>query len=356
MFRKQRQAESYAAANSLPKEVLDLLDSIDVEFLVLDAQDRVIANSPQINTTGLVKDGRIIFQPLNNLVKKARRNNENQVDELTLPRNQISRSTILRTVNVIPIGNSGQVSVLIQDESESQRLDATRRDFVSNISHELKTPIGGLSILGEAILEAIDDPEALKNFAARIGTETKRLSKLVQEIINLSRVQDTDPLEGDLLVELNDVINEAIDSTKINADNRKIQIFFQTGPELFVIGDKNQLVTAVRNILDNAVNYSPANTTVSVELRKNDDIAEISIKDQGIGIPESDLSRIFERFYRVDPARSRETGGTGLGLSIVKHIITNHGGEISVWSKPSAGSTFTLQLPLVTSTEKEVIQ
>lgn len=352
MFRKQRKAEAFTTANSLPKEALDLLDSIDVEFVVLDSQDRVIANSPQMNTSGLIKENRITFQPIINLVKKARRNSENQVDELTLPRNQFGRATILRSVNVVPIGSTGQVAVLIQDESESQRLDATRRDFVSNISHELKTPIGGLSILGEAILEAIDDPEALRNFAARIGTETKRLSNLVQEIINLSRVQDTDPLERDILVELNDVINEAIDSTKITAGNRHIQIFFQPVSELFVIGDKNQLVTAVKNILDNAVNYSPENTMVSVELRKNEDIAEIMIKDQGIGIPESDLDRIFERFYRVDPARSRETGGTGLGLSIVKHIITNHGGEITVWSTPDAGSTFTLQLPLVNVSEK----
>ena len=147
---------------------------------------------------------------------------------------ELQTPTIQRTVNVVPIGNLGQVAVLIQDESEAQRLDATRRDFVSNISHELKTPIGGLSILGEAILEAINDPEALKNFAARIGTETKRLSKLVQEIINLSRVQDTDPLEGANLVELNEVINEAIDATKITAEKRKIQILYTNFDNLFV--------------------------------------------------------------------------------------------------------------------------
>ena len=352
MFRKQRRVDSSPVVTTLPKEALDLLDSIDVEFIVVDSQEKVIANSLLINTSGLIKDGRIVYQPISNLVKKARRNSENQVDELTLPRNQFGKATIQRTVNAIPIGTSGQIAVLIQDESESQRLDATRRDFVSNISHELKTPIGGLSILGEAIYEAIDDPEALKNFAARIGTETKRLSKLVQEIINLSRVQDTDPLESANLIELNDAITEAIDATKITAENRKIQIFFNYIEPLHVLGDKSQLVTAIKNILDNAVNYSPENTMVSVELRKNEDIAEISIKDQGIGISEADLERIFERFYRVDPARSRETGGTGLGLSIVKHIITNHGGEISVWSTPGSGSTFTLQLPLVNINEK----
>jgi two-component system sensor histidine kinase SenX3 len=352
MLRKQRKSTPSASNSALPIEVLNLLEAIDVEFLVLDKQDNVISNSTQVNTSGLIKDGRIIFHPITNLVKKARRNSEHQIDELLLPRNQFSRATVQRSVNVVPIGTEGQVAVLIQDESESQRLDATRRDFVSNISHELKTPIGGLSILGEAILEAINDPEALRNFAARIGTETKRLSKLVQEIINLSRVQDTNPLEGSNLIELNDVITEAIDSTKITAENRNIQILFQNCEELFVIGEKTQLVTAVKNILDNAINYSPESTMISVQLRKNEDIGEITIKDQGIGISESDLERIFERFYRVDPARSRETGGTGLGLSIVKHIITNHGGEISVWSTPGAGSTFTLQLPLVNVSEK----
>jgi two-component system sensor histidine kinase SenX3 len=250
---------------------------------------------------------------------------------------------------VASIGDAGLIAILIFDDSEMRRLDSIRRDFVANISHELKTPIGALSILSEAVLEASNDPEAIAKFASRMQSEAKRLSGLVQEIIDLSRLQDDDPLKNGKPVDLSEVITEAIDQSKLNADNRKISLVFEGVPEVKINGDRAQVMMAIHNLIENAINYSPNNTRVAVTLKVVDAIAEVAVSDQGIGIPEKDLERIFERFYRVDPARSRLTGGTGLGLSIVKHVAINHGGDVSLWSVEGAGSTFTIRFPLITN-------
>jgi two-component system sensor histidine kinase SenX3 len=220
---------------------------------------------------------------------------------------------------------------------------------VANISHELKTPIGALSILSEAVLEASNDPQAITKFASRMQTEAKRLSDLVQEIINLSRLQDDDPLKNGKSFDLAEVISEAVDQSRLHAEKRQIVLAYESFEEARINGDRNQVTMAVQNLIENAINYSPDKTRVAITLKNNDGLAEISVSDQGIGIPEKDLERIFERFYRVDPARSRQTGGTGLGLSIVKHIATNHGGDVSLWSVEGAGSTFTIRFPLVVS-------
>jgi two-component system sensor histidine kinase SenX3 len=216
---------------------------------------------------------------------------------------------------------------------------------VANISHELKTPIGALSILSEAVLEASEDPEAVIKFASRMQTESKRLSDLVQEIINLSRLQDDDPLKDGKRFDIAEVIYDAIDQSKLSAQVRKITLFYEPTAKAWIIGDRSQITMGIHNLIENAINYSPDSTRVAIDLKINEQIAEISISDQGIGIPEKEIERIFERFYRVDPARSRLTGGTGLGLSIVKHIALNHGGDVSVWSVEGAGSTFTLRFP-----------
>jgi two-component system sensor histidine kinase SenX3 len=233
-----------------------------------------------------------------------------------------------------------------------------RRDFVANISHELKTPIGALSILAEAVLEASDDPVAIKKFASRMQIEATRLSELVQEVINLSRLQDEDPLKNAEVLDLASIAREAIDESRLAADKEQIEIVFSDQDSCRVLGDKGQLRMAMSNLIKNAINYSPASTRVGIGINCEDEIVEFTVTDQGVGIPEKDLERIFERFYRVDPARSRNTGGTGLGLSIVKHVASNHGGDISVWSLEGQGSTFTLRLPrlkdsALTSTENE---
>ena len=243
------------------------------------------------------------------------------------------------------------VLVMITDESEARRIDAVRRDFVANVSHELKTPIGALGLLSEAILGAKDEPESVVKFASRMQNEAKRLADLVQEIIDLSRLQSSDPLHKAYDVEISDVVREAVNQAQFSSEKRVVALEVGELQDATVTGDRDQLITAVHNLIENAVNYSPENTKVTIVTKRNEDLIEISVTDQGIGIAESDLARIFERFYRVDPARSRLTGGTGLGLSIVKHVALNHGGDVKVWSKIGVGSTFTLQLPILMTQE-----
>ena len=345
------QKQDAATSNSktqtdLSTQSFDLLRAIDAESIIVTSSDQVIYYSDQIATFNLIKDERIQNKELSNLVRAVRRSGQQQDATIELPRGPIGAGTHDLLVRVTSIGDAGLIAILIFDDSEMRRLDSIRRDFVANISHELKTPIGALSILSEAVLDASNDPEAIAKFASRMQAEAKRLSDLVQEIINLSRLQDDDPLKNGKPVNLVEVITEAVDQSRLNAEKRKITLVFEQLDEAVVNGDRNQLTMAVNNLIENAINYSPDATRVAITLKVSDQIAEIAVSDQGIGIPEKDLERIFERFYRVDPARSRLTGGTGLGLSIVKHIATNHGGDVSLWSVEGAGSTFTIRFPL----------
>jgi len=223
---------------------------------------------------------------------------------------------------------------------------------VANISHELKTPISALRTLSEAVSVATEDPQ-LNKFANMMQSQVERLSALVQEIIDLSRLQDADPLLDALHVDVDEAVDEAIDQCQVLAETREIEIIRGPRIEAEVIGDRTHLIMAFHNLIENAINYSPDRTRVTVNTTANQRIAEIVVVDQGVGISESDQERIFERFYRVDPARSRETGGTGLGLSIVKHVIGNHGGDISVWSSTGIGSTFTIRLPIADENSEE---
>ena len=346
---KEKQAANTAnlkIESDLSTQSFDLLRAIDAESIVVAPGDKVIYYSNGINTFNIIKDERIQNKELNNLIRAVRRSGIQQDATIELPRGPIGGGTHDLLVRVTSMGDAGLIAVLIFDDSEMRRLDSIRRDFVANISHELKTPIGALSILSEAVLDASNDPQAISKFASRMQAESKRLSELVQEIINLSRLQDDDPLKNGKLINVSEVITEAIDHSRLNAERRKITIYFEALDEAQVLGDRSQVGMAINNLIENAINYSPDNTRVTVTLKVNDQIAEIAVSDQGIGIPEKDLERIFERFYRVDPARSRLTGGTGLGLSIVKHIANNHGGDVSLWSVENAGSTFTIRFPL----------
>ncbi len=201
------------------------------------------------------------------------------------------------------------------------------------------------------MLGAADDPEAVRRFAGRMQYEAQRLSNLVQELIDLSRLQGADPLEEPATVDVDSVVVDAVDHCRLAAQSKGIALVMSGEEDVQVLGDESQLVTALRNLIDNAISYSPERTRIAVTVQVVDDVVELSVADQGIGIPDDDLERIFERFYRVDPARSRATGGTGLGLSIVKHITVNHGGEVSVWSVEGAGSTFTMRLPIARSAQ-----
>ena len=345
MFGRRTARESANSLASLPTGIVDLLEVVDAEYLLLAPGELVIRASDASSTLGMVRDGKLVSDEILNIVRACRRSQIAQEATIELPRGPIGEGTHNLLVRVAPVGNQGLIAVLIFDDSEFRRLDAVRRDFVANISHELKTPIGALSILSEAVLEASDDPVAITRFASRMQTEAKRLSDLVQEIINLSRIQDEDPLKNAVSFLLSDLVLQAIDESRLAADSREIKIDFIRNNEVTVLGDESQLEMAISNLIENAINYSPDKTTVVVSLNRVDGLAELKVKDQGIGISEENRERIFERFYRVDPARSRATGGTGLGLSIVKHIITNHGGDITVWSEQGEGSTFTMRLP-----------
>ena len=345
MFGRRTARESANSLASLPTGIVDLLEVVDAEYLLLAPGELVIRASDASSTLGMVRDGKLISDEILNIVRACRRSQIAQEATIELPRGPIGEGTHNLLVRVAPVGNQGLIAVLIFDDSEFRRLDAVRRDFVANISHELKTPIGALSILSEAVLEASDDPVAITRFASRMQTEAKRLSDLVQEIINLSRIQDEDPLKNANSILLSDLVLQAIDESRLAAESREIKIDFIRNNEVTVLGDESQLEMAISNLIENAINYSPDKTTVVVSLNRVDGLAELKVKDQGIGISEENRERIFERFYRVDPARSRATGGTGLGLSIVKHIITNHGGDITVWSEQGEGSTFTMRLP-----------
>ena len=343
----QVQAHS-SSKRQLDQQIIEVLEIADADYILVDSQDEVLTCSEMVLNIGLVKNQRITSEALRKLVRTARNQNEVLEDIVAIPRGALAAGFHERRVRLSHLGEEGMVAVLIFDDSEAKRLDAVRRDFVANISHELKTPIGGISILAEAISEGSDDPELVKNFSARMKIEAERLTDLVQEIIDLSRIQDQNTALNSENFSLNQLIKDAINQSKVYADKRKVQVNFTSENEIEFYGDQKQLLIAISNLVENAISYSPERTTVNVVLKQNENIAEIAISDQGVGIEESELQRIFERFYRIDPARSRETGGTGLGLSIVKHVISNHGGEVQVWSVPGTGSTFTVLLPLIT--------
>jgi two-component system sensor histidine kinase SenX3 len=343
--------ELVKSSEILPSSIKDLLKLFDAENIVLGNGEVVLEQSDGISTLNLIRDQHLNNEFLLRLVRATRRSGKTQEVTMELPRGPIGAGTHDLLVRVSLLGDDGLIVVLIFDDSEMRRLDSIRRDFVANISHELKTPIGALSILSEAVLGASDDPEAITRFATRMQSEASRLTELVQEIINLSRLQDDDPLKRAQQFSISESIKEAMDQSRLNAEARRVEIVYNNDVNSLVTGDRDQVTMAIHNLIENAINYSPDATRVAIAVNEVDGLCEISISDQGIGIPEKDLERIFERFYRVDAARSRITGGTGLGLSIVKHVVTNHGGDISVWSVEGAGSTFTIRLPLFRNQE-----
>jgi two-component system sensor histidine kinase SenX3 len=332
--------------------LLEALGQLDQNALVLAPGEVIVFASENIDHIGILRDGLIQSQELLAIIRVVRRTNIKQTGTIDVPRGPIGEGRHELTVNVIPLIREQLVLVLLSDESQAQRIQDVRRDFVANVSHELKTPIGALLLLSEAVLGAKDDPAAVEKFATRMQIESKRLTDLVQEIINLSRLQDSDPLSVPSELNVQDLVNEAIDQSQVGADSRKIEILTGEIANGVVLGDRDQIIMAIQNLVENAVNYSPEGTKVTVSSGIEDGIVTISITDQGIGIPENEKDRIFERFYRVDPARSRQSGGTGLGLSIVKHVATKHGGEVSVWSVENVGSTFSLKLPLFSKSEE----
>jgi len=330
------------------------LGALDVGVVVLDRDETVIFANP-VSRRMLVVDGdRLTLPVLSELVRSV--TDSAQPDSVTLDLSTPGRgpeqvSFLVRAMPLRDRGRVGSVVLRFSDITEARRLELVRRDFVANVSHELKTPVSALTLLAEAVQEAADDPEAVQHFAARMQREGSRLGRLVQELIELSRLQGAEALPGQNLVSIDRIVGEAVDRSRLLAEQTGIAVAERTEAGLQVRGNETQLGNALGNLVDNAIAYSPERTRVAVTSQSVTDPdgaewVEISVTDQGIGIAESDLDRVFERFYRVDQARSRATGGTGLGLAIVKHIATNHGGRVTVWSVVGAGSTFTMRLPL----------
>ncbi len=314
--------------------------------VVLDDAGRVVRASPPAHALGLVRDGGLVHASMRDMVADVRRDGVIRDEELDVPRGPVGPGRLLLQVRVAQVTPT-HLLLLAEDQTQARRLEAIRRDFVVNVSHELKTPVGALQLLAETVQDAADDPEAVRRFSGRIRSEAARLSALVHEIIELSRLQVAGALEDAGPVEVDDVVAESVDRARTGADAKNMRIVAGGDRGVVVIGDHNLLVTAVRNLLDNAVAYSPEGTRVSVGVKRRGALVEVAVVDEGVGIEASDQDRVFERFYRVDPARSRDTGGTGLGLSIVKHVAADHGGDVSVWSQPGRGSTFTLRLPVL---------
>jgi two-component system, OmpR family, sensor histidine kinase SenX3 len=326
----------------VPAQVAAVLSVLRSSSVVVDDADVVVKASAPAYAFGLVRGSQVVNPELGDVITQVRR--DGQIREVELVMGRPGEPSRHVTARVAPLG-SHLVLALAEDRTRERRIEEVRRDFVANVSHELKTPVGAIRLLSEAVADASDDPEAVKRFAERMLLETDRLSRLVQQIIELSRLQADDPLEKPTRVSIDDALGFAVDASAIDASSENIEVVTSGTTGLQVLGSEKQVTAAIANLVSNAVSYSPPDSTVLVTTKAVDGNVEVSVVDQGIGIPQGEIDRIFERFYRVDPARHRSTGGTGLGLSIVKHVAATHGGEVRVWSVEGQGSTFTLTLP-----------
>ncbi|MEO5993260.1 MAG: ATP-binding protein [Arthrobacter sp.] len=329
---------------ALPQGAAEVLAAVGRAFVVVDAIDGVVRASPAAYAYGLVRGHTLVHDQLLEMTAKVRRDGVILERILELPRGPLGQGTMVVQVRAAVIAED-YILLLADDRTEFTRTEEVRNDFVANVSHELKTPVGAISLLAEALESSADDPDAVRRFARRTHKESMRLAALVQDIIELSRLQGSNVAKQGRAVDINTVVAEAVDRSQLPAESKNIDLVVAGRTEAMVYGDQDQLVTALRNLIDNAIRYSPENTRVGVGIRVKDGLVAVSVTDQGGGLSPEDQERVFERFYRVDAARSRHTGGTGLGLSIVKHVVANHGGEVTLWSKPGQGSTFTIRLP-----------
>ncbi len=310
---------------------------------VLTRAGDVVLHNARAGELGLVRSGRADARAWAACQEAQRTGNPAQVDLSPLDRR--GRQPAAVVAHVRPLGDGFTVAEAA-DTSDAVRLEATRRDFVANVSHELKTPVGAIGLLAEAVLDAADDATEVRRFGTKIINEANRLGALVTELIALSRLTGAERLPELSVVDVDEVVREAMSRSRLSAERAGIEITVDRPTGLEVDGDRTLLVTALSNLIENAIAYSPAEASVSVSRRRTGDWVEISVTDRGIGIAPEHQQRVFERFFRVDPARSRATGGTGLGLAIVKHVLANHGGEVRLWSSPGTGSTFTVRLPV----------
>jgi len=350
VVRSRRRSRAYLGESRIGRD--SAIDSDDTSHFLSDVLDAltigVVVASPDgvivyrnARATGLTRAAHaevLVDEAVDNYVRAAvgGQGGRKVLDLFGPPRQVIS-------VTALPLLNGGAVA-MVEDTTERALVDAVRTDFVANISHELKTPIGAMSVLAETLTQT-DDAEVVARLSGKISDEAMRVGRLIDDLLELSRLE----YGGQVIsarMSATEVVSEAVERTQTLADRRGITILTaEANPGATVIGDRRQLVSALQNLLENAIKYSDPDTTVEVSIRGADGNVLIDVRDHGVGIPAKEIDRIFERFYRVDRARSRETGGTGLGLSIARHIAQNHGGDILVHSVEGVGSTFTLTLP-----------
>lgn len=341
-FSERQQQRIEEPAPVVPPGAELVLSVLSSSAVLMDSADTVVKASAPAFAMGLINDDRLESEELMNLVRQVRR--DGQVREADVALRPTRGSTAFVHARVAPL-TSRLILVLADDRTREHRVESIRRDFVANVSHELKTPVGALTLLAEAVGEAKDDPEAVVRFSDRMHLEAERLTRLVQQIIDLSRLQNHTLSDDAASIKIDELVSVACEHSATDAEHKSIEIVTSIEPDLFVHGDREQLHAAVSNLVENAVTYSPDGSRVSVTAVLDDLDVRLTVADNGIGIPGEELDRIFERFYRVDPARARATGGTGLGLSIVKHVAASNGGSVQVWSEPGLGSSFTLVLP-----------
>ncbi len=352
LLREVRRDKQDTDSSSQPADsASDLLDVLASAGILLNGSNTVVRSTKNAQALGLIQSRMLAHDSIVDLVNSARLAEGPCEVELELSTGLQSEPVWVsaRAVHL----TEGNVLLTVEDETEAKRLEETRRDFVANISHELKTPIGAISLLSEALVGAADDPKMVKKFSTDLIKESKRLANLVQEIIQLSRLQSTDVIKNAQVLDLRNVIQEAIERNSVLAERRAIRISSDAPARIFVLGDQEMLTVAVKNLIENAITYSDEGKQVGIGLRKKHGVAAIAVTDNGIGMTPDQQERVFERFYRADASRSRQTGGTGLGLAIVKHVSASHLGDVQVFSKPGVGSTFTLRLPVASVPAEE---
>jgi two-component system sensor histidine kinase SenX3 len=331
-----------AATRVTADRLVGALDVIPQGIVLADAAGKIVFLNRTAASYLTARHGDALVGPLiTELIGRAVRGESTTrtIDLFGPPR----RALQLRSVP-LEDPEAGGAFLVIEDISERQRLDAVRRDFVANISHELKTPVGALGLLAETLLDE-EDPDVAHRLIERMQREAFRVARTIDDLLQLSQIEASELPEREVLP-VDRLVADAIDRTRAAADLGSVDLVASdAATSLAVVGDRLQLVSAIANLCDNAVKYSDPHSKVEIRSRGTGPWVEIEVVDQGIGIPARDQERVFERFYRVDRARSRDTGGTGLGLAIVRHVAQNHEGDIDVSSREGEGSTFTLRLP-----------
>ena len=347
--RRGFQADSNSDPSPFPTLAAEILELFGSVGILLGASNQVIRMNNRAESFGFVTRGMLVQKDLIELAQLARSSKEVESFEGVL-RFGLAQEKTSVSAKASLVANDYVVLVL-EDRTKDIRLDKTRRDFIENISHELKTPIGAIALLSEAITQAGDDRATIEKFAGNLHKEARRLSHLVQDIIELSRLQSEEVLAEAELVDLSSVVSEAVDRNEQLALKRSIRLLTEGGEGPEVFGNKELLTAAVKNLIENAISYSDPGSQVGIGCTAKGPLAEIVVTDSGAGISAENQERVFERFYRIDPSRSRETGGTGLGLSIVKHVAKIHRGDVKLFSQLGVGSTFTIRIPLATAAD-----